>query len=172
MTVVEAISRDTLGLMHNVVARDEYRRLLELMLKSQRSTELTLKERIDYLQMQLQTENKRNAALGLMQRDTVRKSQLMGNRSLDDKLEDLKKVYQIKIKTLDRENDRLRERLAQIEDELEAVDIQEMKENESADFGPGYKLPSHKSYSDVNSLIESISMDGLQSIVVDESDEF
>lgn len=165
------MSRDTLNLMHSVVAREEYRRLLELMLKSQRATELTLKEKIDLLQSQLKTETERNAALDLLQRDSLRRSQLSVHRTLDEKLIDMKKVYEIKAKTLGNENHRLLQRLKQIEDEMDAVEIQEMKDN-SFNLEAGMQPPSEKQYSDINSLIESISMDGIQSIMSNESDEF
>ena len=167
--LVQKTSNKTLELMNNVMSREKYRRLLESMLRSHRASEVFLNEKLDTLRLKMKNEVNKNHALALINRENMRKSQVKSYRPLDEKLEDIRRVYIIKEKNLENENVKLRETLSKLEMEMDAIEIQEMKENDADSPSQSVMKASRRKYSDVNSLIESISMDNIDASSVDMS---
>lgn len=167
VTIVQETSKNTLELMNSVLARDRYRQQLESMLRSHRASEVYLNEKLDMLRLKLKNEDDKNNALALINRDNMRKSQVISYRPLTEKLEDIRRVYEIKERNLDSENVKLRATIARLELEMDAIDIQEIKDNEANLQSGSYMDMQRRKYSDINSLIESISLDGIDSASLD-----
>lgn len=174
--------------MNRVYSKQNYKHLLERMLKSMRVAELIRAERFDNLQESIQRERQRGLGLGIQFRGEVNKSTNTANqpgmdfklansihmrsskqrnmpRGLEEYLKELQHVYSIKERQLDEAAFRMQEKLKTLQGRIDQLEINQMNEMKQDVLGRQNSREAsgdtslQRSYSDVNSLIESISVE-------------
>lgn len=131
--------------------------MLEQMLKSHRVQEIMLSEKADYLRKLIRIETDRNNALGIIYKEGTKRS-INSYRPLEERLTELQKIYEIKERHLDLDTAKLRQRFRELQGQIDAL---EMHENDQPSWAPddSQEKSMDKRYSDVNSLIESLSLE-------------
>lgn len=172
--------------MNRVYSKQTYKILLEQMLKSMRVAELIRAERFDTLKLAIDRERQRGVGLGIQFRDETSKqnnlayqpgidvklknsaqlaaSQRVLGRGLEEYLKELQHVYSIKERQLDEGAYKLQEELKVLQGKIDRLEMNQMNEMKvdvlgrqvSQDLSQDTSL--QRSHSEVNSLIESISV--------------
>ena len=144
-----------LELANRAFDREKQREELEWVLKRHRQKEEYLKERIDCLEGRVRVEEKRNVGLGVLKRESEKRREETGRGwSVEEKAGEYRRVFEIKERQLDRENERLKGELEELNDRIELIDMEEWRNEASILYES-----SGRRYSDINSMIEEISME-------------